>query len=265
MTNIVNREDLEQQVIDFLRCQYPTTEDFVQYMAKCFKKHNYNVPNHLSHLSKDMRRLILDHLDFLDCISLALTCHNLSSIVEDNCYWFNRLKRDFYSRPFIGRAEATVSVNRKQKTIPIRCIDMYGYTSLERPGQRTLKGYLQKHRGSRIVSLPRNIQKCKDYFHIRLPVSVWPPCVVKSAILSNNTLYSVWDVASILVLRKRTDTELEQLFQISRVHDKFDIHSILWPLDKLRIAHIWENARWIEASATTKCDEAAATRKVKII
>ena len=265
MTNIVNREDLEQQVIDFLRCQYPTTEDFVQYMAKCFKKHNYNVPNHLSHLSKDMRRLILDHLDFLDCISLALTCHNLLYIIiEDNCYWFNRLKRDFYYRPFIGTAKATVSDARKRKTIPIRFIDVYRYARLNTwPGGRTLKTYLQKCHGYRFVTPPKSIQKSNDYFQVELPVSVWPPCVVEAANLSSDTLYSVSDVGYRLV--KRTDTELEQLFQISRVHDKFDIHSILWPLDKLRIAHIWENARWIEASATTKCDEAAATRKVKII
>ena len=237
MTQIVGREDKESQFIDYLRHKYPSRKDFTQYVAKCSKRNSYKVVDYLSNLDKDMRRLILDYLTFPECIKLASTCRKLFSIVGDNCYWFRRHKRDFYCYPMIGSAEAVISVARRRNVIPIRSIDVYQYTRLynQRRG-RTLQGYLQKCHGYHIVSLPKKMQKPDLYWNLRLPISAWPTSIVKAAALSSNKEYSLIEVGTIL--KKWTRTELE-------------------PLDKLRLAHIWENASYA-------C-EAGETKKVKII
>ena len=245
------RNELELTPIEF---PCPT---MTRCTAKSCDGDTYTGPDYFSSskfICRDVRRLISDHLNGTDCRALASTCRNMFSIISDNRYWFYRLQKDFYQNPLIGRLEATVTTQYKRKIVPITCFDVYSFRwgrlirgfNDSHTGPRTLKGFLQRKYGHRILSLPIEIPDYwrNEYDNIQLPVSVWPLCVVEAAKLSNDSTYSLQNVV-VRMCELYTDAELEEVLR--NVPSRYGMFldggsSVTVRMSHIRLAHIWANA-----------------------
>ena len=107
---------------------------------------------------------------------------------------------------------------------------------------RTLKGFLQRKFGYRILSLPIRSQTGPS--DVQLPVSLWPSCVVEAANLSNDDTCSLQNVA-VRMCELYTDAELEELLR--NVPSRYGMFldagsSVTVRMSHIRLAHIWANA-----------------------
>ena len=263
------RDDAEHKFLDYLRHKYPTTQAFIEYAERCYKKNTHSFPDYLSALSRDIRRLILNSLSFYDVLHLASTCHKMLAILNDDVYWFNRHRRDFYSRPVVGDGSAVVMVQRKRKTISIRWFDIYTFKYFTTGSYRfrTLKTFLEARHGLRIASLPVDIGY---HYYLRYPMDIWPSSVIDVVKLCPHAKFSLFDIAYRLCdFYYKDDLNLVPIIgnvpEIDKTHNQrhVNVQLIMYNLQKVMLAHIWDNVVWNNCKETVEAS--AITNKVKVI
>jgi len=268
MSTEFTREDLEIQFIDYLKYKYPQKQDFVAYIAETYLQNGYEVRDYWSKLPRDIIELVLEHLDHRETVRFVSTCSKLYSLLNDQAYWFRRLKRDFYRQPFVGNAVALVRTRvrgkKRNKAVRLRWFDIYSfknYFSNNSYQYKSLMRFLTDRLNHQVVGLPHNMGQHDS----RQSICTWPAIIVKVACLGRNECYDIVEVGNKLFERLQKYPELLQKLphSVASIFPKLNaVYSydswagdtawdeLFRALQDMRLDYIWKNISWRDVDLT---------------